>query len=393
MPHRPLPRTVFLLGLTSLFTDIGTEMIFPLLPAFLALELGAGATFLGLVEGAANAVASVLKLVAGEISDRIGRRKPLVVFGYGLAGAIRPLVALAGAPWHVLVIRVTDRVGKGVRGAPRDALIAEAAHEGEAGRAFGFHEAMDHTGAVVGPLLAAGLLALGLGYRSVFALAAVPGVLALWMVLTVKEPPVEPRVKRTAKVEGSPAAPHQALPRRLLAYLGILAVFALGNSSDAFLLLRAKELGIDGAELPLLWAAFHVVKVASSSWAGALSDRVPRVRLILGGWAVYALVYLLFGLADAAWQIWALFVVYGAYFGLSEPAEKALVKDLAPGDLRGRAYGAYNFIVGIAALPAGVLTGWVWQVWGAAYALGLGALLAGGAALMLAVWQPAAARE
>jgi len=373
-----LPRAVLALGLTSFFTDVGSEMVFPLLPVFL-VSLGAGTAFLGLVEGLADAVASVLKLLSGHLSDRVGRKKGFVLFGYGLAGAVRPLVGIAAAPWHVLAIRVTDRVGKGVRTAPRDALIAASVPREAAGRAFGFHRAMDHMGAVVGPLVATGLLGLGWSLRSVFLATIVPGLLAVACVLIVRAP----------RSEGGPAsgtASSVRLPRRLRGYVAILGLFALGNSSDAFLLLRAREIGVAVAALPLLWAAFHVVKAAFSYVAGDWSDRLPRVQLIASGWMVYALAYLGFGIATAPWQAWALFVVYGAYYGLTEPAEKALVRDLAPAEARGRAFGLYHFVIGIAAVPAGLLTGTLWQAWGAPLALGIGAALAALASGALALW-------
>jgi MFS family permease len=263
-----LPWVVLALGLTSFFTDVGSEMVFPLLPVFLA-SLGAGAAFLGLVEGIADALSSVLKLVFGHLSDRVGRRKGFVLAGYGLAGFVRPLMGLAVVPWHVLAIRATDRVGKGVRTAPRDALIAASVPREAAGRAFGFHRAMDHMGAVVGPLLATLLLGLGWSFRGVFLATIVPGVLAVACVLLV----------RAQRAEGGPVTPGRGgISRRLRGYLAILGLFALGNSSDAFLLLRARDLGVAVTALPLLWALFHVVKAAFSYLAGDWADRAPRVR-------------------------------------------------------------------------------------------------------------------
>jgi MFS family permease len=375
-----LPAAVIALGFTSFFTDVGSEMIFPLLPAFVA-SLGAAPAFLGLVEGLADATSSLLKLASGYVSER-RRKKGIVLFGYGIAGSVRPLVALATAPWHVLAVRVTDRVGKGIRSAPRDALIANAVEPGQAGRAFGFHTAMDHAGAVVGPLIATALLSVGWELRSVFWFAAVPGVLAVAALLTVHEPatPVEP------VSVGMPAPTAVALPKSLRRYLLILLLFSIGNSSDAFLLLRAKELGVSVVSIPLLWALFHVVKVLSARFGGIWSDRVPRAQLIVAGWVVYAMTYLAFGLASQAWHVWALFVVYGSYFGLTEPAEKALLRDLAPPSARGRAYGFYNFVVGASALPAGLLTGWLWQTWGPLTALASGAALALASGLALVSW-------
>jgi MFS family permease len=380
---RRLPATVLLFGLTSLFTDVGTEMIFPLLPVFLVETLHAGPAYLGLVEGAADTVASLLKLASGLIADRTKSRKPLVLFGYGLASAVRPLVAIATHPWQVLAVRVTDRVGKGVRGTPRDVLIAEAGGD-RVGRAFGFQQAMDNVGAVVGPLLATALIAAGWALRSVFWLAIVPGTIATALVLLVRESPRD--AQPGAKVQRDGTEPAAALGPPLRLYLAILAVFSLGNSSDAFLLLRARSLGLSTAAIPVLWAVLNASKVVWAYLGGRWADQVPRARLIAGGWIVYAAVYLGLALAGAAWQVWGLFVLYGVFYGLTEPVEKALVKDLARADARGRAYGAYNFVVGTAALPAGLLAGFLWRVGGAPLALGTGAALAALACALLLVW-------
>ena len=375
-----LPLAVVLLGFTSLFTDIGTEMIFPLLPVFLTETLRAGPAYLGIMEGAADTVSSLLKLASGIFADAVPRRKPLVLFGYALASAARPFVALATRPWHVLAVRVTDRVGKGVRSSPRDALIADAAGD-RAGHAFGFHQAMDNVGAVVGPLLATGLIAAHCSLRAVFWVAVIPGALATALVLFVPEPKRPPRPLGASSRVGSPLA-----DRRLRLYLGVLAVFSLGNSSDAFLLLRARSLGLSTAQIPILWAVLNLSKVLWAFLGGDLADRLPRPRLIAAGWLVYALVYVGLGAATAAWHAWVLFVVYGIFYGLTEPVEKALIKDLVHQDQRGRAYGAYNFIVGITALPAGLLAGALWRAFGAMVALSAGAALAAVAGLLLLAW-------
>ncbi|HEY8039050.1 MAG TPA: MFS transporter [Polyangiaceae bacterium] len=383
-PSSRLPLTVVLLGFTSLFTDVGTEMIFPLLPVFLVETLKAGPAYLGLVEGAADTVSSLLKLASGFIADRTTRRKPLVLFGYGLASAVRPFVALATHPWHVLAVRVSDRVGKGLRSSPRDALIADAAGD-RAGRAFGFHQAMDNAGAVVGPLLATGLIALSLSIRSVFWIAVIPGVIATVLVAVIREPKKEkPGALRAAA--GAKEKKPGVLTPTLTSYLAILALFSLGNSSDAFLLLRARSLGLSTAEIPILWAALNASKVVWAYLGGNLADRVSRPRIIAVGWLVYAAVYLGLGVASASWHVWALFIVYGVFYGLTEPVEKALVKDLVREDQRGRAYGAYNFVVGITALPAGLLTGLLWNTWGPQRALEVGATLAGVAGALLLGW-------
>jgi MFS family permease len=377
---------VIALGFTSFLTDIGSEMIFPLLPVFVA-SLGAAPAFLGLVEGLADATSSLLKLVSGYLADRTAK-KPMVIVGYATAAIVRPLAALATAPWHILVIRVTDRVGKGIRASPRDALIAGSVADHEAGRAFGFHRAMDHAGAVVGPLIATALLGLGWEVRSVFWFALIPGVLSVLSLLFVREPPVaaRPIPDSTSASAREPTAPAARLPASLRSYLAILALFSLGNSSDAFLLLRARDLGVSVTALPLLWAVFHVAKLVSAYLGGDFADRVPRARLIVSGWLVYALTYVGFGLATQAWQAWLLFVVYGCYYGLTEPAEKALVKQLAPRLLQGRAYGFYNFILGASAIPAGVLTGLLWQTWSPLVALSAGAVIAAASSIALLMW-------
>jgi MFS family permease len=383
-----LPLAVVLLGFTSLFTDIGTEMIFPLLPVFLTETLRAGPAYIGLVEGAADTVSSLLKLVSGILADRSPQRKPLVLFGYGLASAVRPFVALATRPWHVLAVRVTDRVGKGIRSSPRDALIADAAGD-RAGRAFGFHQAMDNAGAVVGPLLATGLVAAGLTLRGIFWIAVIPGAIATALVALVPERPRDTHPPSAPASKAAPAAasaPLAFLTPTLIRYLAILALFSLGNSSDAFLLLRARSLGLTTAEIPILWSVLNLSKVLWAYLGGDFADRVPRARLIAAGWFVFALVYGGLGQATRTWHVWALFVVYGVFYGLTEPVEKALLKDLVGERERGRAYGAYNFVVGITSLPAGLLTGALWRVWGPALALGTSAAMAAGAAGLLLAW-------
>ena len=371
---RALGGNVITLGVVSLLTDVASEMIYPLLPLFLTSVLMAGPATLGAIEGVAESTAALVKLGAGLRSDRVRRRKPLITFGYLLAALARPLVALATSSGFVLAVRFTDRVGKGLRGAPRDALIADSVEPGLRGRAFGLQRSLDHAGALLGPLVAAALLAGGrCDLRTVFALAAIPGLagvaLIIWRVRETEAP------RRTAA--SAAAKPLRIIPTGpLRRYLLILVLFTLGNSSDAFLLLRAGDLGVPAAQLPLLWAFFHVVKSAGALPLGALSDRIDRRRLIIAGWTVYALVYLGFARASATWHVWALFAAYGLYYGLTEGTEKALLADLAPVAARGTAFGAYHALTGAALLPASLLTGWLWQSFGAAAALGLGAALA-----------------
>jgi len=365
----PLPPTVKALGVVSLLTDASSEMIYPLLPAFVTGVLKAGPAFLGAIEGVAEATASLLKLISGRVSDRLPRRKPLVVAGYGLSSLSRPLIGLATAPWHVLAIRFLDRLGKGTRGAPRDALVADVTPVEARGRAFGFHRAMDHTGAVVGPLAASALLLLGLELRSVFLLAAIPATVCMIVLVTaVRE---DPRPKPATKAL-APAPIGTAFRR----YLALLALFTLGNSSDAFLLLRAQEAGVTLALIPLLWSFHHVVKAGTSTWAGGLSDRMGRRRIIVGGWAIYAAVYAGFAAVSGPIGIWSLFAVYGLYHAATEGPERALVADLAGPEAKGRAFGHYHAVTGAMLLPGNLLTGWLWQAHGASVALAFGATCA-----------------
>jgi MFS family permease len=357
-------------------------MIYPLLPIFLSSVLGAGPLAIGAIEGLAESVAALLKLLSGWWSDRLPRRKPLVVAGYGIASVVRPLVGLAQSVPQVLAIRVVDRVGKGIRGAPRDALIADAVDPSTRGRAFGFHRAADHAGAVIGPLVAWALLGWGgLSLRTVFLLAGLPAALAvITLVIGVRESP------RTRPGPGPrPGLRDGGFSGRFRAYLLVLLLFTLGNSTDALLILRASDLGVSAALVPVLWAMLHVVKSVSSTPGGVLSDRLGRRPLIIGGWLVYAVVYLGFAIASAEWHAWALFAVYGTYFGLTEGVEKALVADFVPADRRGTAFGWYNLTIGLAAFPASLLFGAVWQAFGAPVAFSMGATLAVMAAAGLAV--------
>lgn len=383
-PRLKLGRNVLALAAVSFLTDVSSDMTYPLLPVFLATVLGASATAVGAIEGAAESTAALLKLASGWWSDRTPRRKPLVLAGYTIASAIRPLIGLAQSASQVLGIRVADRVGKGIRGAPRDALIADSVDPAIRGRAFGFHRAADHAGAVVGPLLAFGLLRWGgADLRTVFLLTAVPGALAVAMLLFgVREIP------RAAPGKGKGLDLKVPLGRRFWAYLGVLLLFTLGNSTDAFLLLRAGQLGVSAALVPILWAMLHVVKSLSSTPGGVLSDRLGRKPLIIAGWSLYAAVYFAFGRAQTQWQAWALFAIYGLYFGLTEGVEKALVADLVAPERRGAAFGWYNLAIGLGALPASLLFGALWDRWGSATAFDFGALLALVAAVGMALVAP-----
>ncbi len=371
-----IPPTVFALGLASFLTDMSSEMIYPLLPVFLSTVLGAGALSLGIIEGVAETTASVLKLVSGIWTDRAGRRKPFVLAGYGLAGLVRPLIGLAGSWIFVLVLRFFDRIGKGIRTSPRDALIADAVAPEHRGKAYGFHRSMDHAGAVAGPLIAAALLSwAGLPLRWVFLLAAIPAALVIGvLVFGIKESP-ELRKEKTAN--SSRASGHlRELGGGFRVLLFALLLFTLGNSSDAFILLLLSQAGVPAASVALLWALHHVVKMASTYAGGTLSDRVGRRPMILAGWIFYAAIYIAFACIHSTAGVIIIFLLYGIYYGLVEPSEKAWVADMAPKHLRGTAMGYYNATVGIGALPASVLFGVIWNALGASAAFGLGALLA-----------------
>jgi MFS family permease len=370
---------VKVLGWVSLLTDLGAHMIYPLLPAFLTGPLRAGPLLLGAVEGLAEAAASLVKVGSGWLSDRMPR-KPLILAGYGVASVARPLLALATSWGQVLAIRLADRVGKGLRGAPRDALVAEVVAPASRGRAFGFHRAMDHAGAFGGPLLAATALAAGAELRTVFALSAIPAALSLLLLaLGVREN------RRSAPARRREEAPSgKGLGTALTRYLLAVGLFSLGNSSDAFLLLRAQAAGIAVAALPLLWAAHHLVKSTTATWGGALSDRLGRRRLIALGWGLYALVYAGFGYASQPLEIWGLFLAYALHEALTEGAERALVADLAPAESRGRAFGLYHAVCGATLLPASLLAGYLYEQHGPPSAFLTGALLSGLGALLVA---------
>jgi MFS family permease len=397
-----LGRNILGLSAVSFFTDASTEMIYPLLPVFLASVLGANASFIGAIEGVAETTASLLKLVSGWWSDRIGRRKLLVVTGYAIATIARPFTALAQTATQVLAIRLTDRIGKGIRTSPRDALLADSATPAARGRAFGFHAAADNAGAVLGPLLAFMILKLqGVGsfdgtarllqhdeqaLRNVFWLAAIPGLIALViLIVVVRDVPRRDAGDKAAEASGTPGG---GMTKRFWAYLVVVLLFTLGNSTDAFLLLRANQLGVPVAMAPILWALLNLVKSATGTYGGQLSDTLGRKPLIVGGWLLYAAVYFGFGWAAAAWQAWALFALYGIFYGMTEGTEKALVADIVPPSRRGSAFGWYNLAIGLGALPASLIFGAIWDRAGAPTAFMFGASLALMAALLMALVAP-----
>lgn len=349
---------VFILGLVSFFTDVSSDMIYPLLPVFLTQTLGTSAAFVGLVEGFAESTTAFFTLFSGYWADRVRDRSRLIQAGYGLASFVRPLVAFATAGWMVFAVRFLDRVGKGIRTAPRDSLIADSVSPENRGKAYGLQRSMDHAGAVVGPIIATLLLAtITSEVRTVFLLAGIPAAIAIGLVfLKVREVrPQEHPLPESKKIGLAPPS------GKLGVYLFILFIFILSCSSDAFLLLRAKELGVPIAWLPILWMLFNMIKAASTLPFGALSDKIGRRRVILAGWSVYALVYLGFGLATEAAHAWVLFAGYGFFYGLTEGSERAILADYADPHMKGQAFGWYYFIVGLGALPASLFFGFIQQ--------------------------------
>jgi len=376
-----LPRTVWLLGLVSFFNDAASELVYPLVPIYLASVLIAGPKALGLIEGIAEATGSLLKLFSGVMSDRLQSTKHWVVGGYTVAAIARPLLAFTTAWPMVLVLRFADRVGKGLRTSPRDALLALTVTKEHRGLAFGLHRAMDNAGAVVGPLLAAWLLVEHVPLKDVFLWASLGGVIAVILALSVKEP------KRDAD---TPVQPFnwslKALPAPFKRYLLVVALFTLGNASNMFLLLRAKDMGLPEYQVPLLWALVSLTAALFSAPLSAMSDKVGRVRLIIGGWMVYSVFYLLLGLNGQPSLVWPLFAFYGLFMAATEGAEKALVADMVPVEVLGTAYGWFNLTAGIMLLPASIIFGWLWQATSPLAAFGFSAACALFAALLLRVW-------
>jgi len=423
-----------MLGMVSLFTDAASEMIYPLVPVFVTM-LGSGAIVLGIIEGVAETTAALLKLVSGIISDKIGKRKLLVLAGYTISSLVRPLTGLVSSAWQIVMVRMFDRVGKGIRTAPRDALVALSVDESIRGKSFGFHRAMDHTGAVLGPVVAIfTLLVLFIGFkftdpllalRWTFMLAIIPGVLAvLTIIFFVKE------TKQPVSSAKSFKFSLKNFDRNFKTYLVIMVLFTLGNSSDAFLLFRVEEsIRKSGAVidivnriqplhdmmsnfadektrtdvinilfLPVVWAFFHIIKVIFSTPLGALSDRVGRKKVINTGWAIYAFVYISFALLvflPSGLQIAAtfvLFAIYALFYAFSEGAEKAFVADLVGSDQRGSAYGMFNFAIGLGALPASIIFGLIYSTFdriipgfGGTVAFGFGGLIAVISMILLAL--------
>jgi MFS family permease len=394
---RQLPRNVWAVGFTSLFMDISSEMVINILPLFLANVLGVQTSIIGLIEGIAEATASILKLFSGWLSDKMGGRKWLAVAGYGLSALTKPFFYFANSWELIAVVRWADRIGKGIRTAPRDALVADSVTKEMRGLAFGFHRAMDTAGAMIGLIIAVVVVWLAQAnnlvlskstYQTVVLISLAPALLAvLSLAIGAKDVAVTSH-------RAPPKFSLRSMGRPFTIFLVIVSIFTLGNSSDAFLVLRAQNLGISVTGILIMLVVFNLVYSLVSTPAGSLSDRVDRRRLIIGGWLVYAAIYLGFALAQEGWQVWLLYVAYGLYYGMAFGTANALVADLVPENLRGTAYGTYNATIGLLAFPASLIAGLLWQGAGNWGGFGpsapflFGGTLALMAAFLMAVWMP-----
>ncbi len=379
---RKIPRNVFCLGVVSFLTDLSSEMILPvILPLFMRAQ-GIALPAIGLIEGVAESSSSLLKLGSGWLSDRVRHRKALVGVGYGLSTVVKPVFAFAGVWWHFLTIRFVERMGKGVRTAPRDALLAASVTQDTRGGAFGFHRAMDTAGAFFG-LLSALVLVWVLklepeGFRPLFWIAFVPAALAvLVIVFFVREVPPPPAP------DGEERRVRGPLSARFKAYLLVTGLFTLGNSSDAFLALRAEGLGLSTLRILLLMLAMNAVYAGLATHLGRLSDRIGRTRMLATSFLVYAAVYAGLAFAGAGWMLWPLFVVYGLYYAMAEGSFRAIVADLVPEHLRGYGYGLFHMVVGVVAVPSSVIMGWLWKAVGVEYAFSFGAVMALAAMILM----------
>ncbi len=394
---KDLPRNVWAVGLTSLFMDISSEMVINIVPLFLSNVLGVKTNIIGLIEGVAEATASLLKLFSGWLSDKLGGRKWLAVIGYSLSALAKPFFYVANS-WEMIAgVRWADRVGKGIRTAPRDALVADSVRADMRGLAFGFHRAMDTAGAMIGLIIAAFVVWLGQRanidltrptFQTIVLISLVPAFLAVLSLIIGAQ---------DVKIEGQQDLPKFSIKnmgKPFSIYLVIVSIFTLGNSSDAFLVLRAQNLGLSVLGILLMLVVFNLVYTLISTPAGSLSDRIGRRRLIIWGWVVYAAIYLGFAFAQQGWHIWVLYVIYGLYYGMAYGSANALVADLVPANLRGTAYGTYNAVIGLLAFPASLIAGILWQGLGNWQGFGPSApfLFGGGLALLAAalmwVWMP-----
>ncbi len=396
---RTLPRNVWAVSLTSFFMDISSEMVINILPLFLSNVLGVKTNVIGLIEGIAEATASLLKVFSGWLSDKLRARKWLAVTGYGLSALVKPFFYVANSWLVVAGVRWADRVGKGIRTAPRDALVADSIDERHRGLAFGLHRAADTAGAMLGLIIA--LIVVWMAQRSnmvlgratfqtIVLISLIPAFLAvLSLAIGARDVPVK-REREAPKVS------FRGLGRRFAIFMIIVGIFDLGNSSDAFLVLRASERGLNVVQVLGMLVTFTLVYTLLSTPAGSLSDRIGRRKLIIGGWLIYALIYFGLAVATTGWHVWVLYAVYGAYYGLAYGTTKAMVADIVPAELRGTAYGAYNAVLGILDLPASLIAGllwsgmpsWGWNGFGPSAPFLFGGMLALMAAVLMALWSP-----
>ncbi len=381
---KALPRTVIVLGFVSLFNDLASEMVVPLLPILLSGMGIAAPVFLGMIEGIADAVAAYLKLWSGRRSDWLGgKRKGFAVAGYLLSNLARPLIGLAGGWLSLLVLRSVDRVGKGLRSAPRDALVADATPPAMHGLAFCFHRALDNAGAVGGSLVAAAVLTWTLSsVREVILWSVVPGVLGVLLVMFGVKEPAKPDTVR----EPLPPLRWSVMPPRLRRYLLVLFLFTFARASETFIVLRGHELGMSVVSLLLLWAGLNFTKALTATRGGDLADRIPRTTLIAWGWLALSIGFALFAWAASPLYLWLAALAYGLVMGLAEGPERALISDFASAETRGTAFGWYHLLTGVAAIPAGLMFGGLWQIAGASWAFGYGALIALGSVWLLVRW-------
>jgi MFS family permease len=378
-----ITKNVYATGLVSLFTDISSEMIYPLVPLFLANVLGAPKSIIGLIEGIAESTASLLKIISGWLSDWAQKRKPLMLMGYSLSNIVKPLLALTNNWTQVLLIRFTDRIGKGIRGAPRDALIADSTASNIRGKAFGLHRAMDTLGAAIGPVAAFLLLStFHEQYRIVFLLSAVPGILSLVILIFWV---TEAKYKKTTQTKRPKLGLVQLGPH-FLVFLALTVIFTLGNSTDAFLILRAQNLGMSVSLIPLAYFTFNIVYSLAATPAGLWSDQIGRRSVLFYGYLLFSLIYLGFALAGTVLWIWILFTAYGFYYAMTEGIAKALITDLVPAHLRATAIGTFSFTTGIITLPASLIGGFLWEYISPAATFYFGAAMTFMAAILLKIW-------
>lgn len=385
-----LHRNVFFSGLVSYFMDFSSEMIYPLVPIFLSSVLGVNKTVIGVIEGIAESTASLLKVFSGWLSDRIRKRKVLMVAGYGISTFSRPILALSFLWGHVLAFRFVDRFGKGIRGAPRDAVIAESTLQKDLGRSFGFHRTMDTLGAVTGPAVAFLVLSFFTGgFRLVFWLSLIPGIIAVSIIFFIRETGAR-HIDSSGNTTDNPDVPAPKLSSgdfnwRYKAFVAVATLFAIGNSSDVFLILQATNTGIKETHIPLIYLAFNIVYSLVSMPAGILSDRVGRKRVILAGFLLFSFIYLGFAVSSEKWHIWTLFLLYGIFMGLTEGVQKAYLATLIPKDFRATGFGLFNTCIGLAALPASIIGGFLWDKYGPHATFYYGASTALASALLLLI--------